>query len=263
MDAKPDNAAKILTMCIQAQVKAMWFSFGDNLGRWIEYVRRYEKANAVASRTLIFVQVSSVAEAVTAFREWKVDVIVAQGIEAGGHGSASALPLHTLLAAVLKAIPEDGPVIVGSGGLANGTQIASLLVLGASGAALGTRFLLSPQSLYSDRQREALLSASTESTVRSMAFDIVRGTTGWPTGVDGRGLNNILVQEVERGDNIDEVRRKSLEAEKIGDKDRMVIWAGAGVGFMNEVKDAGDIVRELHADIVHAFARAAELVTVT
>lgn len=74
MDAKPDNALEILSMCLQERVTAVWFAFGDDLGRWIQHVRRHEEVH-----TIIFVQVNSVAEALTAYREWKVDVIVVQG----------------------------------------------------------------------------------------------------------------------------------------------------------------------------------------
>ena len=86
--------------------------------------------------------------------------------------------------------PENTPPIVAAGGVATGAQIASLLVLGASGVALGTRFLLSPESLYSDIQRHALISADSSLSVRTLAFDLVRDTLGWPKGIDGRALRN-------------------------------------------------------------------------
>lgn len=85
---------------------------------------------------------------------------------------------------------ENSPPIVAAGGVATGAQIASLLTLGASGVALGTRFLLSPESLYSDIQRHALISADSSLSVRTLAFDYVRDTLGWPKGIDGRALRN-------------------------------------------------------------------------
>lgn len=112
------------------------------------------------------------------------------GIEAGGHGSGTAPPLFSLLSEILSTVPEDGPPILGAGGIVNGSQLASLLVLGASGAVLGSRFLLSPESLYLESQRQALISAPAGSSVRTMAFDHARNTLGWPKGIDGRGLRN-------------------------------------------------------------------------
>ena len=74
--------------------------------------------------------------------------------------------------------------------MAIGSQIAALLTLGADGVAIGTRFLLSPESLYSDSQRQALIEADSSHSVRTMAFDRVRNTKGWPKDVDGRALRN-------------------------------------------------------------------------
>lgn len=112
------------------------------------------------------------------------------GIEAGGHGSSSSPPLLTLIPSILSISPSDGPPILAAGGLSHGAHIASLLALGADGVVLGTRFLLSPESLYTDPQRQALVAAGLTSSVRTMAFDHVRSTLGWPQGIDGRGLRN-------------------------------------------------------------------------
>ena len=81
-------------------------------------------------------------------------------------------------------------MVLAAGGLATGAQVAAVLALGASGAAIGTRFLLTPESFYTDAQKRALVNADSRSTVRTMAFDVVRNTVGWPDDVDGRGLRN-------------------------------------------------------------------------
>jgi nitronate monooxygenase len=96
----------------------------------------------------------------------------------------------TLLPLILANTPANGPIIIGAGGVADGSQVAALLTLGASGAVLGTRFLLSPESLYSDAQRKVLVEANSSQSVRTMAFDEARGTVGWPKGIDGRGIRN-------------------------------------------------------------------------
>ena len=75
------------------------------------------------------------------------------------------------------ALPAEVPVLV-AGGLANGSQLAGMLAMGAAGAVYGTRFLLAPESKYNDSQRAALLAASSSSTVRTMAFDHARMTIG-------------------------------------------------------------------------------------
>jgi len=60
-------------------VRAIWLSFGEHLSRWIELVRNHDEKSGKSPRTLIFVQVNSVEEALVADRTWKVDILVAQG----------------------------------------------------------------------------------------------------------------------------------------------------------------------------------------
>ncbi|KAJ7796105.1 2-nitropropane dioxygenase [Mycena leptocephala] len=180
----------LLPIALENNVQAIWFAFGENLGRWIQLVRDHDSRVGKDKKTLIFVQISTVKEALVATNEWTVDCIVAQGVESGGHGASYALPLLNLLPLTLAAMPADSPPVLAAGGLANGGHVAAALTLGADGVVLGTRFLLAHESLYSDIQRKALVSANSEMSVRSMAWDHARGTLGWPAGVDGRGLRN-------------------------------------------------------------------------
>lgn len=128
--------------------------------------------------------------------------------------------------------------MIAAGGLANGAQIASLLTLGVSGAALGTRFLLTPESYYSESQKKALIAAGADSTVRTLAFDHARNTLGWPAGIDGRGLRNIIVEDFEKGASHDVLNQKLKEGVESGNPDRMITWAGQGVGEMKEIRGA-------------------------
>ncbi|KAG6919541.1 hypothetical protein DXG01_005131 [Tephrocybe rancida] len=261
----PNAAAReLLSVATDNNVRAVWLSFGAQLHSWIKYIRESEREPGA---TTIVIQVNSVQEALVAVNDWKADVIVAQGIEAGGHGSGSAPPLLTLLSEILSVIPADGPPILGAGGIVNGAQIASLLTLGASGAVLGTRFLLSPESLYLDSQRQALIDAPTGSSIRTMAFDEARNTLGWPQGIDGRGLRNRTdmhvdpgtVNEYESGADLEDLRRKYSEGVKKGDTTRIVTWAGAGVGLLHKIQHAKDIVEELHEECVGRLKAVASL----
>jgi nitronate monooxygenase len=160
------------------------------------------------------------------------------GIESGGHGSSFSPPLLTLVNSILSLLPKDSIPLLGAGGLSNGAHIASLLELGVSGAVLGTRFLLTPESLYTDAQKQALVAAKEGSTVRTLAFDLARDTAGWPYGIDGRGLRNSTVEDIDKGTPIETVRAKYLEGVKAGNTDRMAIWAGTSVGLMNTLQPA-------------------------
>jgi nitronate monooxygenase len=71
-----------------------------------------------------------------------------------------------------------------------------------------------------------------------MAFDHARGTLAWPGGVDGRALRNLTVDEFERGVGVEDFRTRFAAAVRSGDSDRILVWAGAGVGSMDAIKPA-------------------------
>lgn len=70
----------MLNAALDNHVQAMWLAFGVRLDEWIRYIRSYDKIHRRSNPTLIFVQVSSVEETLVAVENWKVDVIVAQGL---------------------------------------------------------------------------------------------------------------------------------------------------------------------------------------
>ena len=161
------------------------------------------------------------------------------GNDSGGHGGATTPSTFTLVSEILAALPgENAPPVLAAGGMANGTQVAAYLTLGAAGAVLGTRFLLTPESPYSDAQKAVLLAAKSGSTVRTLALDYARGTYSWPKGIDGRGIRNRIVDDIDAGIPHETVREKLTKATQEGDADYMVTWSGTGVGLMNEIKPA-------------------------
>ncbi|KAJ3510508.1 hypothetical protein NLJ89_g4631 [Agrocybe chaxingu] len=261
LEKSPDRAEQLLSIVLEHRVQAVWLAFGQDLGRWADYVRIHDENAGSAKAVKIFVQLSTVEQAHWAVKECKADVIVAQGNEAGGHGLGPSLPLLTLfplIADVVKSL--NGPPLIAAGGLAIGAQIASLLTLGAQGVVLGTRFLLSPESLYTDSHRQALIAADSSQSVRTMAFDYARNTLGWPDGIDGRGLRNGTVVDYERGMDVAVIQEKLAQAIKAGDSTRMVVWAGSGIGLMTKTMPAQDIVNELHEECVRHLRGAGDLV---
>ncbi|KAI6044202.1 2-nitropropane dioxygenase [Pisolithus marmoratus] len=250
------EAEEMLVAALDNHVQAIWLAFGAHIDKWIRYIRTYDENNRRIDPTLIFVQVSSVEVAVVAVKNWKVDVLVAQGCivprgilfcnESGGHGHGASPPLLTLVPSILQALPEDAPPLLAAGGLSDGRHVASLLILGADGAALGTRFLATTASLYTEAQKRALVAAKSGSTVRTMAFDRARGTLEWPVGIDGRALYNSTVKELEEGVDIHTVKEKFKKGVQDGDPDRMLVWAGTGVGLISGISNAKDVVQELH-----------------
>jgi nitronate monooxygenase len=159
------------------------------------------------------------------------------GIESGGHGSANAPPLSSFLQAVLTAIP-DGPVVIAAGGVSTGAQIAALLTQGAAGVVLGTRFLFTHECEYSPAMKEVLVSSDLNATERSMAFDEVFRTMGWPEGINGRAIANDVYRDYLAGIVLEERIKRYDEGKAEGDNKRLIIWAGVGVGLTDEIKSA-------------------------
>ncbi|KAG6849924.1 hypothetical protein H0H93_003635 [Arthromyces matolae] len=224
-----------LEAILEEKPVAIWFAFGDNLGKYIAQVRAYDEKRE--HKTTVFVMTHSVEGALRAANEWEVDVIVAQGVEAGGHGSSEAPPLLTLFPAVKRALP-DGPLIVAAGGISTGEQIAALLTLGADGVVLGTRFLFTHECIYSSAQKEVLVRSGLNSTVRTLAFDEVGRTNFWPPKHDGRAVTNNIIRDVEEGLSLEERLKRFDESAASGDTSRLIIWAGVGTGLTNSITSA-------------------------
>jgi len=187
-----------------------------------------------------------------------VDVIVAQGWEAGGHarGSVATMPL---VPAVVDAV-SPAPVVA-AGGIADGRGLAAALALGAAGAWIGTRFLASNEAAIHPRYRERILQANEADTIYlDNLFDI-----RWPNAPH-RTLRNQTVQTLERtgrpasgkrpgeGEVIGTsksvgpiVRYQSYTpgADSEGDIDAMSLWAGQSVGLVSKTQFAAEIVREI------------------
>lgn len=250
MDAE---AEQMLSVALDNHVQAIWLAFGVRIDKWIRYIRTYDENHRRTDPTLIFVQVSSVEDAVVAVKNWKVDVLIAQGNESGGHGYRAAPPILTLVPSILHALPDGAPPLLAAGGMSDGRHVASLLTLGADGVVLGTRFLATTESLYTEAQKRALVAAKSGSTVRTMAFDRARGTLEWPAGIDGRALYNSTVKDMEEGVDIHVVKEKFKKGVQDGDPDRMLVWAGSGVDLISRVSSAKDVVQELHDVAVERF----------
>lgn len=133
---------------------------------------------------------TTVAEALV-LKQRGVDAIIAQGAEAGGHRGSFLKPFSQSMIGTMALVPQivdaTGLPVLAAGGIGDGRGVAAALCLGASAAALGTAFLLSPESGASAAYRAALTSpAQTETT-------ITRAFSGRPA----RGLRNDFLERLE------------------------------------------------------------------
>jgi nitronate monooxygenase len=169
-----------------------------------------------------------------------VDVLVAQGTEAGGHtGQRATLPL---LQEVLTL--TDRPVI------AAGAGMAAALVAGAAGVWIGTPLLSCTEGLNSSAARERIRAASGDETVLTRAFDVAEGFA-WPERWPGRALVNDFSREWHgREDELlahDDARQRVVEGRRTGDPANAPIYAGESVGLVTSERSATDVVRDLDA----------------
>ena len=138
----PSSLPALLDVVFEERVPVVSFALGDP-GPLVE---RAHEAGAVVS-----VMVTTVEEAVRVADEG-ADIVVAQGAEAGGHRSALELgpqeepPLVGTLALVPQVVDAVSVPVVAAGGIGDGRGVAAALALGAQGAQLGTRFLVSRES---------------------------------------------------------------------------------------------------------------------
>lgn len=277
-DTSPSKALDTIDCILEHKPQAIWLAFGEQLDmrEWCAYVQR--RASQLGVQPLLFVTANTEKEAQLAVEEWGADVLVVQGIEAGGHGLGAAPPLATLVRAVASALPQwkpnnsrhAKPPLLGAGGIADGAGVAATLALGADGAVVGTRFILTPESLYKDEQKQLLLGVSAQDTVRSYAFDDARGTLGWPAGIDGRGLRGPLVTAYDSAcathgaapgtlvPGIEERQQRYRDAAAAGDTSSLVTWAGAGVGLATSIDPAAEVLATLIREAVAALRQAAQ-----
>jgi nitronate monooxygenase len=225
----------LVQVALEERVAAINHSFADPT----LYV-----APAHARGVLVFAQVQTVAQATRAAQAG-VDVIIVQGTEAGGHtGQAGTL---ALVPAVVDAV-GDIPVVA-AGGIADGRGLASVLLLGAMGGWLGTRFVASEEWGGGAWEQQAVLAATADDTVRTTVYDQVRDAP-FPEGIADRVLRNAFttVWEGRReaiAERQAELRGELEAASQQGDPTVADISAGVVVGLIRSLEPAGTIVQRI------------------
>lgn len=229
------GAAELMAEALEQGVRIVAHSFADPAP--------FMPAARAAGATVLC-QVRTV-EGARAAVEAGVDVIVAQGTEAGGHtGLVSTLPL---VPAVVDAVAPR-PVIA-AGGIADGRGIAAALMLGADGVWLGTRFIATPEAAFPEAKKQRLLAATLGDTVLTEVFDIA-DRMPWPAGVLGRSVRNAFAgrwhgRERELLDWIGHHQEEYTLLQEANDPDETSIYAGEAAGLIDELVPAAELVERL------------------
>jgi len=192
-----------------------------------------------------------------------VDLIVAQGTEAGGHcGEVSTL---VLIPEVLEAISEipggrDVPVLA-AGGIVTGRQMAACVAMGAAGAWTGSVWLTTEEAETAPHTKQKMLTATSRDTVRSA------GRTGkpsrqlrsdwtdaWAPNPKGRQPLPLPLQAMVAEPALRRID-KLAETGHPGAQALSTYFVGQGVGLMNKIKPAREVILEFIEDYVAAAER--------
>jgi NAD(P)H-dependent flavin oxidoreductase YrpB (nitropropane dioxygenase family) len=219
----------------------------------------------------VLIQVGSVDEAKAAV-DAGVDAVIVQGVEAGGHvrGTTSTWELVPAAVEALSPLP-----VLASGGIGDGAGIARALELGAQGVSLGTRFVASDEAWFHPAHKRRIVESTAEDAVYSDLYD------AWWPGAAHRTLRNKTFDEWaaagrppagERPGEDTTIGTRRLASGEVqewpryavgsippnfeGDLERVPMLAGTSCGVVDEIKPAGEIVRDLARDAEAARAPA-------
>jgi nitronate monooxygenase len=178
-----------------------------------------------------------------------VDVIVAQGSEAGGHRStwkkreskeAAAIGTLALVPQVVNAVQQP---VVAAGGITDGRGLAAALALGATGALVGTRFIATKESMAPPFYKEALLNTSNDHTIITDVF-----SGGYARVIKNKFTTNyekqngatfpIFVQYLATQD----IYKAAIEK---NDPSFYTLFAGQGIGSFHDIPTASEVVTSI------------------
>jgi len=232
---------------LEEEVPAISFTFGVLAKPWIDECK---------NRGIVLMGTATTLEEAQALEEEQIDLVVAQGSEAGGHrgtflGKAeealnSTASLVTTLQGKIK-IP-----VIAAGGIMNAQGIVSALKQGAAGVQMGTAFLCCPESGIHPDYKNALLRAEKNQTALTRAF----------SGKLARGLGNLFMTRMQSHaiDILDYPIQNALtspmrkEAVKQGKLDFMSLFAGKGAHLCS-ISSAADLIRQWEKEIESLLAR--------
>ncbi len=200
-----------------------------------------------------------VAHAVAAV-EAGCDIVVAQGTEAGGHTGQVAT--MALVPQVVDAVGGRVPVVA-AGGIFDGRGLAAALSLGADGIWVGTRFIATPEAQAVPGYKDRILDSREDGTVITRAY----------TGKTCRVLRTAYADEFERAGGVAEpfpgqvIRSMTDGANHLGgdehtegvDPDREFMPAGQGIGAIDELVPAGELVQRFVTEAEAVLDRVAAL----
>ncbi len=176
-----------------------------------------------------------------------VDAVVAEGFEAGGHNGREETTTMVLVPAVCQAVKIP---VIAAGGIATGRQMLAAMVIGADGVQIGSRFVASEESSAHQNFKEAVLQTGDGDTVltlkelapvRLIKNEFYRRLSElYKTCPNEEQLKQLLG------------RARAKKGMFEGDLEEGELEIGQVASLINDIKPAGDIVKEIVQDYYNA-----------
>ncbi len=233
----PNTFPEALEVILEERPAVFSFTFG---------VPDRQALARLRARGIIVAGTATTVEEAKVLAEAGVDIVVAQGEEAGAHRGtfvgpfeAAMVPALDLVRAIRGAVSVP---VVAAGGLMDGHDIAAAMACGASAASLGTAFLPCPESGTPETHKRALLAARQDTTVITRVF----------SGRPARGLTNTFITRLQGKDRMilpfplqnQLTRAMRAAAAQQGNAEFLSLWAGRGVTRARALP-AGKLVKQL------------------
>ncbi|KWV46860.1 2-nitropropane dioxygenase [Bradyrhizobium macuxiense] len=230
---------ELLGIALAARPRAVMLSFGDPA----PFAPDIKAADA-----LLICQVQSEEMARQAL-DCGADILIAQGTEAGGHGASRTT--IDIVPAIIDFAAGRVPVVA-AGGIADGRGLAAMMMLGASGVLMGTRFYACVEADGAEEAKQRIRAAKSGETVRGVVFDWSRKLM-WPSPFTVRSLVNDHFRhwsgrEIELMQRADQIAVEYAEAKAAGNFEVAAVFAGESVGLIHDIPPAAEIVGRIVAE---------------
>ena len=218
--------------------------------------KEIEAAKATGAKVMCFASTESIAERMIRFG---ADAIILEGSEAGGHIGHVATTV--LVQQVRYKFCYQIPIFV-AGGIGTGKMMAHMLLMGAAGVQLGTRFVMTEESNVHPKFKEAFIRANARDAISTPQYDsklpvvAVRALRNRGTAEFG-ALQLRLLKELEAGNIHRQEAQEEVEkfwigalrrAAVDGDIEMGSLMAGQSVGLVDKVLSIGELLTELLTD---------------
>lgn len=219
-------------------------------------------ARAHEAGAVVIQQVVTVRAAVEAAQNG-VDIIVAQGSEAGGNtGMISTLELVPLVVDAVRPVP-----VVAAGGIADGRGLAAALALGAQGVNIGTRFLASREAEVAPGWKEMIVAAGPGDIMKLDAWNVIYPPAPGEYATVPSVIRTPFAERVQsawRAGSLDadEMRREVAAAAVAGRQHELVAMAGQSVALIDAVLPVDEIVPRIVAEAEAALREASSAIVV-